>query len=404
MTRDEARHPRIAVVTGSRAEFGLLRGVIERLECSEHRELSLIVAGLHLDPAFGHTVDEVAREFSVAARVSMSPPGNSRADMALAVARGLEGFTRVFSPEATRPDLVVVLGDRTEPFAASLAAAYLGIEIAHIHGGDVSGDPIDDFQRDAISRLAGLHFPATESSAGRLRRLDVRGELQVVGAPGLDAIVDRTFRSREEVQDHLGLETPGWVVLLQHSNPHHPDSSGPEYRESLEAVLEFAESRGETVVLLYPNNDAGHQDIVSQIESHREDPRCRVYPSLGRDLFLDLLHHATLLVGNSSAGLIESRSLRVPAVDLGDRQRGRERDGNVVEAEFSVAAILEACERALKLAERESTWSQPSVYGDGRASERIAERLESWRPPGAVPVILPELEVLATAGRRPGCT
>ena len=163
---------RVAVVTGSRAEFGLLERTVIQLLRAPWCEMQLIAAGMHLDPKLGSTLEEVEAKFVVSARVDIMPPEDTRQGMALAVADGLRGFTEVFS--ALKPDLVLVLGDRTEVFAASLAASYLTIPIVHIHGGDVTGNAIDNFQRDVISKLARVHLAATERSVQRLRKLGGR--------------------------------------------------------------------------------------------------------------------------------------------------------------------------------------------------------------------------------------
>jgi GDP/UDP-N,N'-diacetylbacillosamine 2-epimerase (hydrolysing) len=372
----------VAVVTGSRSEFGLLAGTIERLLSSAEVEPRVIVAGMHLDPALGSTEREVEASFPVAARVAMSPPEDSPGGMGLAVAEGIRGFLSVFA--ALGPRLVLVLGDRIEPLAAALAAAYRDLPVAHIHGGDLSGNALDDLHRDLISRAARLHLVATEKSAARLRAMAVEGEVLVVGAPGLDAALSLTARPREELLRRLGMPAGRRLLVVVH----HPlprlatvggEGAAAEVEEVLAAALEFGRARGSSVALLYPNNDAGHRAVIERIERRRGEPGVSIFPTLPRRDFLDLLRSAEALLGNSSAGIIESVSLGVPVVNVGARQSGRERNPNVVDAPAERGAILKALERALADPEvRSAVLSRRNLYGDGRAAERIARAVESF--------------------------
>lgn len=372
----------VAVVTGSRAEFGLLEGVIAHLFRSPSVEPTVLVAGMHLVAELGETAREVERRFPVAARIPMSPPEDSPGGMALALAGGIGSFAAVLGE--IRPGLLLVLGDRLEPLAAALAASYLRIPIAHLHGGDVSGHLLDDLHRDLISRLACIHFPATFRSAERLRALGVAGEVQVVGAPGLDAILAVPARPREEVLQALGIPPAARVlVTLFHPVPAEAGPGGSraaaEAEEVLAAAAEYARREGAWSVILYPNNDAGHRAVIGAIEKRRDDPRTLIFPSLTRDLFTGLLSCAEALLGNSSSGIIESVSLGLAVVNVGARQAGRERNPNVIDAPAERGALLEALARArsdpLVLA---ALASRRNLYGDGRAADRIARALENY--------------------------
>ncbi|MBI4583370.1 MAG: UDP-N-acetylglucosamine 2-epimerase (hydrolyzing) [Planctomycetes bacterium] len=367
---------RVAVVTGTRAEFGLLEGTIGKLR-DRGVPFDLVVAGMHLIPELGLTVREVEARFPVAARIPMPPPEDSPRGMAHAVAAGLRSFSDQFSLQ--RPALLLVLGDRTEAFAAALAAAYLQIPVAHIHGGDVSGNPIDDFQRDAISRLASLHFAATARSAERLRQLGVHGPVQVVGAPGLDAIRQRSLRARPEAARALGLPEEGWLVVLHHPNPVEAAAAAAEMAEVLEAASSLAAESRLAVAVIYPNNDAGWGGVVAEIRKLEGRPGVRTFKSLPRPDYLDLLAHARLLLGNSSSGIIESLSLGLPVVNIGSRQAGRERGANVIDAAAERGAILAAARRAWADPEvKKALQERKSPFGDGQAGERIAEAIVSY--------------------------
>lgn len=381
MDLSTASHPlRVTVVTGSRAEFGLLEPTLARLAAAGWCALDVVVAGMHLVSRLGRTVDEVASRFRISARVPMDPPEDTRRGMALTVAEGVRGFATAFCTRERAPDLVVVLGDRTEAFAATLAATYLGVPVAHLHGGDATGNAIDDYHRDAISRAAVLHLAATERSAARLRRMGVRGNITVCGAPGLDRIVGRTPRPRDAVAAELGLPAEaGWTVVLYHPNPVRPDAAGREMREVLEAAMELCGREGDCLVILYPNNDAGHRAVVAEIESFTPGSAVRTFRSLPRETYLALLSHARLLIGNSSGGIVESAALGLRVVNVGDRQNGRERDGNVVDAEPDRDAVRAAVDLALSDPEvGRAVRSRRSVYGEGRASERIVEAIAAY--------------------------
>jgi len=387
MSRDqqEPRRTPVAVVTGSRAEFGLLRGSMDLLSASSLLEPLLIVAGMHLDERLGNTWREVEARFSISARVPMSPPEDSPAGMALAVAEGIRGFTGIFRKLC--PRLLLVLGDRIEPYSACVAAAYQDIPVAHIHGGDVTGDAVDDFHRDSISRMARLHFPATERSRRRLVQMGVQGEIEVVGAPGLDAIlgeINGSPASRNELLASLGMP-PGdpVLVVIYHPVPHlagpDGDAAGREAAEVLSAAAAYGERHGAAVAVLYPNNDAGHLAVIREIESWRGHPRFRIFTSLPRDVFLDLLRSAEILLGNSSSGIIESVSLGLAAVNVGTRQAGRERNANVVDAPPRGEAILRALEAARRdPAVQAAAASRRNLYGDGTAARRIVRALEGF--------------------------
>ncbi|MEM7166191.1 MAG: UDP-N-acetylglucosamine 2-epimerase [Planctomycetota bacterium] len=382
-TDESSQRPRVAVMTGSRSEYGLLRGLIEEIHGSPALELQLIVAGMHLIAELGDTRATVAAEFPISAEVPMAPTADTRVGMAEGVADGLRRFTRTLSELS--PDLLVVLGDRTEAFAAATAAGYLEIPVAQLHGGDVSGNPIDDFQRDAIARVATLHFPATETSAARLGQLGVTGTTTISGAPGLDEIFARTPAARDVVAAQCGLDAAApWVAFVYHPNPAHDDfHNATEAAAALAGTLDWCDEIEGQLAVIYPNNDAGHQSVIDAIEKVRNHPRVRIFQSLERDRFLDLLHHATLLVGNSSCGLIESVAAGVAVLNVGDRQQGRERDANVLDVPADAAAIRYgaaqlATDKEIAAKVAATLTERRSVYGDGRAAVNIAAALHRF--------------------------
>lgn len=358
---------RVAVVTGSRADFGLLTPVMRAIDAHPQLELLVIAAGAHLiQPAL--TFRDVKALFPVADSIPMQTAGRTGrfADVE-AVGKGVARFGRSF--ESLKPDWVVVLGDRIEAFAAASAASIGGIALAHIHGGDRAEGVADEAMRHAITKLAHLHLAATETSAERIRRMGEKADhIIVTGSPAIDGL-DLVQPLADEPWARLGRPTA--MVLL-----HPTGRDEPEEQAIAERVLEAVE--GERVLVLHPNHDPGREGIVRAIRA--VETRCVVAEHLARAVFLATLRRLAdergVLVGNSSAGLIEAPALGVPVVNVGRRQAGRERPAGVVDVEdAAVVALRHAMARARQMDRGAST-----PFGDGRAASRIADALAGTNP------------------------
>ncbi len=368
------RPAKICICTGSRAEYGILRPLMRQVAANASLSLQVIAAGMHLSEEFGHTVDCITADgFRVDKLVEMLPAADTPAAMAESVGRGVIGFTGAF--ESLSSEIVVVLGDRTEAFAAAVAGALSARVVAHIHGGDRAEGGYDDYMRHAITKMAHLHFAATEGSARRVRRLGERADrIYVVGAAGLDEIRPSRLPGVSETKKKFGFapRTP-LIVAVQHSVSTRPASSSAEISETLEAL----EALSLPTVLVYPNSDAGGRSMIETIESFGPRRWLAVEASLSRDDFLALMKAASAMVGNSSAGIIEAASLRLPVVNIGRRQAGRERSGNVIDVPADRARIAEALRTAIyDRVARQRLTSAKNIYGDGRASQRIVRILE----------------------------
>lgn len=352
------------MVTGSRADFGLLRPVMRAVGSHAALELLVIAAGSHLiAPAL--TFRDVKADFEVADSIPMQRAGRTtRADDAEALGRGIARFTRSFA--LLEPDWVVVLGDRIEAFAAAAAASVGGWALAHIHGGDRAEGVADEAMRHAITKLAHLHLAATARSAERIGRMGERAEhVHVVGSPAIDDL-----SGIEPIGDERFAELgrPDTVFLM------HPLGRSDE-REEHDAALALRGIAGRRVLALMPNHDPGRRGVVRAIEV----AGVRTAEHLPRAVFVGLLRRIAaggVLAGNSSAGLIECAAIGVRAVNIGPRQAGRERAGNVTECENPTEQeVLEAVERSLA-----STPSAAHPYGDGGAGYRIAQLLAEVDP------------------------
>lgn len=349
---------RVLVLTGSRAEYGLLRTVLSALESEETIEMLLAVAGSHLVGPRA-TVDEVRSEHRIDAEIPMQREGEvSRMDDARAVARGVESCTDVL--EDLRPDLLLILGDRIEVFACAIAASIAGVRIAHAHGGDVACGVADESMRHAITKLAHLHFPATDVSAERIARMGESGRsITVVGSPAVDGL--ESIQPLEESRWRQ-MGAPRFAVLL-----HGTGESDDLERERAESLISTVARHGPTV-LFEPNLDPGRGGIMEAIRHSG----LKAVDHLERSSFIGLLRRLDALVGNSSAGLLECAALGVPAVDVGVRQAGRERPSTAVHVEgFTGPKLEEALERAAAMRGQ----GADERFGDGSAGVQIARRI-----------------------------
>lgn len=360
---NESGQHKIMVVTGTRAEFGLLKPVMHAIHAHPGMELYVVAAGSHLvQPAV--TFREVKAEFAIADSIPMQTAGKvGRLHDVESLGKGIARFGRSY--DMNSPDMVVVLGDRIEAFAAASAASVGGIPLAHIHGGDRAEGVADEAMRHAITKLAHVHFPATNSSAKRIVKMgEEASQVFVVGSPAIDGL-DAINPLGDGAFADLG--SPEVVVLM------HPiGRSDEEEAEAMRTVLESVSDR--RVLVLHPNLDPGRRGIMNAIESAPIDVQVR--EGLARDVFVGLLKRVGAsggaLVGNSSAGLIEAAAIGCPSVDIGDRQAGRERcDGWTAHADESADSIRDAL---VRVTDPEATRAE-HPYGDGHSGELIAENI-----------------------------
>ena len=360
---NESGQHKVMVVTGTRAEFGLLRPVMHAIHAHPALELYVVAAGSHLvQPAV--TFREVKAEFAIADSIPMQTAGKvGRLHDVEALGKGIARFGR--SLGLNEPDMVVVLGDRIEAFAAASAASVGGYLLAHIHGGDRAEGVADEAMRHAITKLAHVHFPATNMSAKRIVKMgEDASQVYVVGSPAIDGL-DAINPMGDAAFAELGSPQ---VVVLMHPIGRDDDAEAKAMHTVLDAVND------KRVLVLHPNLDPGRRGIMSAIESAPIDVQVR--EGLVRDIFVGLLKRVGAeggaLVGNSSAGLIEASAIGCPSVDIGDRQAGRERcEGWSAHADESVESIRDALARVLDPDAQRS--SHP--YGDGTSAQQIADQI-----------------------------
>lgn len=362
----------VLVVTGTRADFGLWEPVLDELSLrGTGVEVRLVVMAMHLDERFGRTVNEVRlRGIPIAGEVPCIPESDTRAEMAAGLGKALQGVAPIIAD--ARPDWLMLLGDRGEQAAAALAALHLGVPVAHVHGGERTLGAVDDVLRDVITRIAHLHLVATRGARERLLALgEDRWRIHRTGGPGLDALVTEPRIAPAEARARYGLPSEGPYLLVVIHPETGPNAETPS--RLVEAVLQGSAVHRLPAVAIWPNADAGGRAIGERLELER--PRLSaVAKSIPRDDYVALLRDSAALVGNSSSGIIEAPLLRVPAVNVGRRQHGRERGDNVLDVDATAEAVAVGVERALEPGFR-SGLSGRSPYGDGRAARRIVDAL-----------------------------
>ena len=360
---------KVCYVTGTRADFGLMQNTLEAIHAHPQLSLGLLVTGMHLLPSYGETWREIADSgLSIDAKVPVSLTGNSGAEMALALGEQVVGFTQAL--QRVKPDIVMLLGDRGEMLAGAIAALHLNIPIVHIHGGELSGT-VDESIRHAISKLSHYHFTATEKSRERLIRMGEKPEhIFVTGAPGLDAIYQIELLERAPLFADYGLnqEQPLLLILF-----HPVVQQANEAAEQTRALLEAALESGMQSLVIMPNADAGGEVIAQVIREYDSKQQINTVVHVPRREFLSLMAHAEVMAGNSSSGIIEAASLNTPVVNIGDRQRCRERNSNVIDVMPVKSEIVTALTKARQM--KGQRWR--NVYGEGGASERIVEYLNT---------------------------
>jgi GDP/UDP-N,N'-diacetylbacillosamine 2-epimerase (hydrolysing) len=357
---------RICYVTGTRADFGLMRRTLQAIAADPGLALDLLVTGMHLDPAYGGTVREIGDSgLAVRAEVPVPLAPATGATMARNIARALLGFTDAL---ADRPDLVLLLGDRGEMLAGALAALHLNIPIAHVHGGERSGT-LDEPIRHAVSKLSHLHFTATEGGRERLVRMgEDPANVHVVGAPGLDGLEEIALTPRDELMADFGLDPARpFALMVYHPVVQEAAGAGDEAATLLGAL----QRAGTQVLALMPNSDAGSAGVRAAIEAVRGEAGIAVATHLERGDFVSAMAAADVMAGNSSAGIIEAASFGTPVVNVGTRQTLRERNANVIDSECDAGALRAALAGALD----RGRYPPYNVYGDGRAAARIVALL-----------------------------
>lgn len=360
---------RVRYISGTRADFGLMRRTLEAVRDHEALELSVIAAGMHLSPAHGDTVREIeAAGLTLSARVPFPLQPATGATMARGIGVMIPAF--VAALEEDRPDIVLLLGDRGEMLAGALAAIHLNIPVAHVCGGERSGT-VDEPVRHAISKLSHLHLTATREARDRLIRMGEAPEhIHVVGAPGLDGLDDRPAADRATVTNRYGLD-PGRPFALMLYHPVLQEAARGEADAGM--LIDQLLAADCQVLALAPNADAGSDGVLTALREREGHADVRLLTHLARENFLDAMSVADLMLGNSSSGITEAASFGTPVLNVGRRQNLRERNTNTVDADIEVGAVAAGIREQLA----HGRYPVANVYSvpGGTAAKRIAEHL-----------------------------
>ncbi|MFI5379902.1 MAG: UDP-N-acetylglucosamine 2-epimerase [Tepidisphaerales bacterium] len=360
---------RVCFVTGTRAEFGLMKPVLEAIQRRRGLRLQILATGMHLDRRHGYTLRQIRADGFV---VDATVPWPTAAGIGQATGRAIAGLAAAYGK--LRPDVVLVVGDRVEAFAAATAAHLSHRLVAHVHGGDRAAGQVDDSLRHAITKLSHIHFCATAASARRVLRLGEDSQWVFnVGSPAADGIVEQAAAPEEIVQRYPDLEPGRYLLLLLH--PAVPDAAVERRRAEL--VLSACRMTGaRRIVIIYPNNDPGAKGIISAWERHRREADLVIEKSVPRGVFLGLMRDAAALAGNSSSGIIEAASFGTPVVDIGPRQSGRECSRNVLRCAYDFAGISGVLGRIWNCGCPRRCRCR-NVYAQGGAGARMADVLAS---------------------------
>ena len=363
---------RIAVVTTSRADYSHLYWPLYELQRHPNVELGVIALGAHLSPEFGNTVREIEKDgFPIVARIECLLSSDTDTGMARTI--GLATLSLADTLSAWRPDLLLLIADRYEMLAPASVALALRIPVAHIEGGEVSQGVIDDAVRNALTKLAHIHFTSTPLASQRVIAMgEEPWRVHHAGAPSLDHLRRSELLTREELQQRLNLDLDQPTLLVAF----HPVTIHSDTTDEADALFDALAHRSEQILFVYPNSDAGSRALIERTQALADDRiLTRVFVNLDAITYCSLLGQVELLVGNSSSGIMEAASFALPVVNVGMRQQGREHAINVIDTPASTPAILAAMQQARSPEFRASLAGMVNPYGDGYASERIVDIL-----------------------------
>jgi UDP-hydrolysing UDP-N-acetyl-D-glucosamine 2-epimerase len=371
MLMAEARR-KIGVVTTSRADYGHLYWPLRMLADCADLELQLIVLGAHLSPEFGNTVREIEKDgFRITARVECLLSSDSDVGMAKTIGTAVLGLAEHLS--VLRPDILLLIADRYETLAPASVALALRIPIAHIEGGEISEGAIDDAVRNALTKMAHIHFTSTFEARERIIAMgEEEWRVHRAGAPSLDQLRRSTLLDRPGLEKKLACDLKTPSVLISY----HPVTLAEDTLDETDEVFSALDKLPDQLLFCYPNADAGSRALIERTRSFVAGRGSgHLFVNLDAVTYWSLLRCVDVFVGNSSSGIMETASFALPTVNIGIRQQGRERARNVLDAAADGAAILAAVQRARALEFRASLRGMSNPYGDGHASEKITDVL-----------------------------
>lgn len=363
---------KILVVTGTRADYGIYYPVMQAIKAEPSLDLHLLVTGMHLSPQHGLSIEQIQKDgFNISAQVPCILHGATHANMSRGIGLAVMGMTQAM--EEIQPDGVLVLGDRGEMLAAAIVASYMNIPLFHLHGGEVSGT-IDESVRHAISKLAHVHFAATEGSKERLIRLgENEWRIHVVGAPRLETIEKILLPEWEEITVQYGLPLIKNYILFVY----HPVTTEEHDLLALRQILDSLLASGREIICIMPNSDAGADSILEVYETYANVERLHRVTNFDQLHYLVALKNCSVLVGNSSSGIIEAASFHIPVINIGTRQHGRECSANVVDVPVNAEVLASALDQVFSDSFQQGLKTVRNVYSHPETSTTIVNILKS---------------------------
>lgn len=363
-------------MTGIRSEYDIMSTVYSEIKKSSNLDLRLIITGAHLSDSFGNTINEIEKDgFKIEEKIENLLNYNSSSSRIKGLGIQIQSLVQTIT--RVKPDILLVLGDREEAMALALAGAYMNIPIAHVCGGDRVVGNVDDQIRHAVTKLAHLHFVTNEESMKRVLKLgEQKFRVFNVGNPGIDRLVKIPKISMSEISNFLGFNLNSknpYIIFIQHPLSSEVNDSKKQINTSLRALEEL----GIQTIMTYPNSDYGSLEIINELKKFKDLAFFKVTKNLPRNIFINLLKNCSCLVGNSSAGILESPFLKIPVVNIGNRQKGRLNAGNVIFVKHKKDEIKKAIIKSIfNKKYKQKIKSIKNPYGNGTSSKKIVKILE----------------------------
>ena len=367
---------KVCVVTGTRAEYGLLRWVMQGIQDSARLDLQLIVTGMHLSPEFGLTVQEIEADgFRIDRKIEMLLSSDTPVGISKSMGLAMIGCADALAD--LEPDLLLILGDRFEAFSMAACAMVARIPIAHLHGGETTEGVIDESIRHSISKMAHLHFVAAEEYRNRVIQLGEQPKSVFnVGALGVDNIKKLKLLDRNELEKQLDFRlAPKNLLITFHPVTLERNTSSEQLNELLQALAKLKETG---LIFTMPNADTESRTLVNQIKAFcKDNKRAKAFTSLGQIRYLSCMKHVDAVVGNSSSGILEAPTFQKGTINIGNRQKGRLKASSIIDCESCEKDILRALKHLYSSTFQDKLNQTLNPFGDGGASEAIVQKLES---------------------------
>ena len=355
---------KILFLTGTRADFGKIKSLIEILEQQSGFEVFVFVTGMHLQKEYGYTLIEIERCHYKNVHTFENHTHETTMDLTLAkTIEGLSAYVKTINP-----DMILVHGDRVETLAGAIVGSLNNILVAHIEGGEISGT-VDELIRHSVSKLSHIHFVSNDEAAKRLKQMgEIKSSIYTIGSPDIDIMFSENLHQLEEVKDYYQIPFDTYAIVMFH--PVTTEAAAMQHYADnfVEALL----SDNHNYVVIYPNNDLGSQYIIEGYKKLKENPRFRVFPSLRFEYFLTLLKNSQFIIGNSSAGIREAPYYGIPIINIGTRQQNRAIHSDILNVDYSIKSIA----AALKKIDQHQVQKTKTDFGQGNSAQLFLESIE----------------------------